>query len=96
MARNNKSEKPLPRHPGGLTVGRTTNLDAFAIFNVGSPTRYIKRSWLTRAEAEKELASLLWPYPPKHEWRKRLEVRPCVLTPADAARIERERERRAA
>jgi hypothetical protein len=42
--------------------------------NAGRSTVYIPRGWDTAEEAAAELADLLMPYPPRHEWRRRLRV----------------------
>jgi hypothetical protein len=46
----------------------------FVILDVVAGRRYIDRLYATREEAQRELDSLLKPYPDGHEWRRRLEV----------------------
>lgn len=50
---------------------------SFVIVDRASGRPYVGRAYATEGEAERELASLLWPYPTDHEWCRRLFVRPC-------------------
>ncbi len=45
--------------------------------------RYIPRSFASIAEAARELADLLRPYPAAHPWRKRLSIAPRWSTKAE-------------
>lgn len=51
--------------------------DGFVIAWRKTGRQYIHRAWPTEAEATRELADLLKPYPPGDPWRERLTVAPA-------------------
>lgn len=57
---------------------------------------YVARAYASQAEADRELAGLLLPYPPDHEWRARLHVRQlwevdeCEVKPPGRPRLSPE------
>ena len=62
------------------------DLPGWAIYKGSS--RYIPVSFATESAAKKELAALLHPYPPEHEWRKKLRVDVWPLPAATAETID--------
>lgn len=60
------SDRPAPVAPG------------WGIWDVSTGRPYVNRTWPTQEDAHREREELLAPYPPGHEWRRRLIVRAAV------------------
>lgn len=71
--------------------GAPSPVPGFAIIDTGSRSRcpYLACSFATSDAAQRELASLLRGYPPRSEWRRRLQVVPLSeLKPRQAAALK--------